>query len=121
MFVVHGRDVKEEIPSMPDVYHFSIDQLTAEIDELTTLNIPAVMLFGIPAQKDPIGEENFAEDGIVQQAVRAALGEVVSDEGAIARQVCGRRGGLSPGEDAHFAGPLSRASILAWSRCSAGW
>jgi porphobilinogen synthase len=70
MFVVHGRDVKEEIPSMPDVYHFSIDRLPAEINELAALNIPAVMLFGIPAHKDPIGEENFAENGIVQQAVR---------------------------------------------------
>jgi porphobilinogen synthase len=70
MFVVHGRDVKEEIPSMPDVFHLSIDQLAAEIDELSTLNIPAVMLFGIPAHKDPVGEENFADNGIVQQAVR---------------------------------------------------
>ena len=70
MFVVHGRDVKEEISSMPDVYHFSIDKLAAEIDELSALNIPAVMLFGIPAHKDPVGEENFAEDGIVQQAAR---------------------------------------------------
>jgi porphobilinogen synthase len=70
MFVVHGRDVKEEIPSMPEVYHFSIDRLAAEIDEISVLNIPALMLFGIPAHKDPIGEENFAEDGIVQQAVR---------------------------------------------------
>jgi porphobilinogen synthase len=55
---------------MPEVYHFSIDRLPAEINELSALNIPAVMLFGIPAHKDPIGEENFAEDGIVQQAVR---------------------------------------------------
>ena len=70
MFVVHGRDVKAEITSMPEVYHFSIDRLAAEIDDLSALNIPAVMLFGIPAQKDPIGEENFASDGIVQQAVR---------------------------------------------------
>lgn len=56
---------------MPGVYHHSVDRLAAEIDELSGLNIPAVILFGIPAHKDPIGQENFAEDGIVQQAIRA--------------------------------------------------
>ncbi|HLA45605.1 MAG TPA: porphobilinogen synthase [Aggregatilineales bacterium] len=71
LFVVHGRDVHREIPSMPDVYHLSIDRLHQEIDEISELGIPSVILFGIPAEKDPIGEENFAEDGIVQQAVRA--------------------------------------------------
>lgn len=71
LFVVHGRDVREEITSMPDVFHLSIDQVTREVDELSELNLPAVILFGLPARKDPIGEENFAEDGIVQQAIRA--------------------------------------------------
>lgn len=71
LFVVHGRDVREEITSMPDVFHLSIDQVTREVGELSELNIPAVILFGLPARKDPIGEENFAEDGIVQQAIRA--------------------------------------------------
>lgn len=71
LFVVHGRNVHEEIGSMPGVYHHSVDRLAAEIDELSALKIPAVILFGIPAHKDPIGQENFAEDGIVQQAIRA--------------------------------------------------
>lgn len=71
LFVVHGRDVKEEIAAMPDVYHFSIDQLAAEVEEISKLEIPAVILFGIPAHKDAVGSENFADDGIVQQAVRA--------------------------------------------------
>jgi porphobilinogen synthase len=71
LFVVHGRDVYEEIPSMPGVYHQSIDRLTREIDELSALRIPAVILFGVPTHKDPLGEENFAHDGIVQQAARA--------------------------------------------------
>jgi porphobilinogen synthase len=68
--VVHGRDVHEEIPSMPGVFHQSIDVLKREIEEVSTLGIPAVILFGIPAHKDPVGEENFADDGIVQQAIR---------------------------------------------------
>jgi porphobilinogen synthase len=71
LFVVHGRDVHEEIPSMPGVYHQSIDHLAREIDELAALHIPAVILFGVPAHKDPLGQENFADDGIVQQAARA--------------------------------------------------
>lgn len=71
LFVVHGHNVRAEIGSMPGVYHHSIDRLAQEIDQLSALGIPAVMLFGIPAHKDPVGEENFAEDGIVQQAIRA--------------------------------------------------
>jgi porphobilinogen synthase len=71
LFVTHGRDVREEIRSMSGVFHLSIDQLEPEIDEISRLHIPAVILFGLPAEKDPIGRENFAEDGIVQQAIRA--------------------------------------------------
>jgi porphobilinogen synthase len=71
LFVTHGRDVREEINSMPGVFHLSIDQLKREIDEISRLRIPAVILFGLPAEKDPIGRENFADDGIVQQAIRA--------------------------------------------------
>lgn len=71
LFVVHGRGVRDEVSSMPGVFQLSIDQLAAEAKELTTLGIPAVILFGIPAEKDPVGLENFADDGIVQQAIRA--------------------------------------------------
>lgn len=71
LFAVHGRDVYEEIPSMPAVYHMSIDHIAREAEAISTLGIPAVILFGIPAEKDPVGEENFADDGIVQQAIRA--------------------------------------------------
>jgi porphobilinogen synthase len=71
MFIVHGQAVRHEIPSMPGVYQLSIDQLASEAETLLKLGIPAVMLFGLPAAKDPIGQENFASDGIVQQAIRA--------------------------------------------------
>lgn len=57
---------------MPGVFHLSVDQIAAEAREVARLGIPAVILFGLPASKDPIGVENFAPDGIVQQAVRAA-------------------------------------------------
>ena len=70
MFVVHGEGVRKPVSSMPGVFQLSVDQLVGEADELCSLGIPAVILFGIPASKDPIGVENFAEDGIVQQSIR---------------------------------------------------
>jgi porphobilinogen synthase len=56
---------------MPGVFQLSIDQLDAEAKSIAALGIPAVILFGIPAEKDPVGLENFADDGIVQRAIRA--------------------------------------------------
>ena len=70
LFVVHGQGVRREVPSMPGVFHLSLDQLPREVEEISRLGIPAVILFGIPATKDAIGTENFAPEGIVQQAVR---------------------------------------------------
>lgn len=71
LFVAPGLDVKMEVPSMPGVYHFSVDALLDEAKELTGLGIPAVLLFGIPTRKDEMGSEAYASDGIVQRAVRA--------------------------------------------------
>lgn len=71
LFITHGEQVRTPIPSMPGIHQLSVDQLTQEVAEISTLGIPAVMLFGIPATKDPVGLENFAPDGIVQQAIRA--------------------------------------------------
>jgi porphobilinogen synthase len=70
LFVTHGRNVQNEIRSMPGVYQWSPDLLAAEAEAIARLGIPAVLLFGIPESKDPIGLENFAPDGIVQQAIR---------------------------------------------------
>jgi porphobilinogen synthase len=71
MFIVHGQGVRQEVSSMPGVYQQSPDTLATEAEELRRLGIPAVMLFGLPAEKDPIGRENFADDGIVQRAIHA--------------------------------------------------
>ena len=71
LFVVHGRSIQNEISSMPGVYQWSVDTVVREVEAVATLGIPAVILFGLPAEKDPIGLENFAPDGIVQQAIRA--------------------------------------------------
>ncbi len=71
LFVVHGRQVEHEVASMPGVYQLSVDdRLDREADRIVALGIPAVILFGLPAAKDEVGSENFAPDGIVQQALR---------------------------------------------------
>lgn len=71
LFIQHGENVRDEIASMPGQFRLSVDQLADEAKEIAQLGIPTVMLFGIPAAKDPVGLENFADDGIVQQAIRA--------------------------------------------------
>ncbi len=70
LFVTHGQDVREEIQSMPGQYHLSLDRLAGEAEELRALGVPAVLLFGLPAAKDEEGSEAYADDGIVQEAVR---------------------------------------------------
>ncbi len=72
LFVVHGRSVREEISSMPGVYHLSPDQLGREVDELNGLGVKSIILFGLPAVKDELGSEDYDEQGIVQQAIRAS-------------------------------------------------
>ena len=71
MFVVHGVDVASEIPSMPGCYQYSVDRLVRAAKELAALRIPGTLLFGIPESKDPVGSEAYADDGIIQRAVRA--------------------------------------------------
>jgi porphobilinogen synthase len=74
LFVRHGLDQQVEIPSMPGSHQWSVDRLPAEAEAVAELGLPAVILFGIPEHKDPIGLENYAPDGIVQQAIRAIKG-----------------------------------------------
>ena len=75
LFVVHGRNVKREIGSMPGNFHWSVDRLATEAEAIARLGIPAVILFGLPEEKDPIGLENFSPEGIVQQAATAFLSQ----------------------------------------------
>jgi porphobilinogen synthase len=71
MFVCPGSNVKDEIRSMPGNYRWSVDLLVEECKEVFGLGIPAVILFGIPEQKDEVGSGAYALDGIVQRAVTA--------------------------------------------------
>jgi len=71
LFVKPGQIEKEPIPSMPGQYQFSIDGVVQEVKEVWSLGIPSVILFGIPDTKDAVGTRSYAEDGIVQKAIRA--------------------------------------------------
>jgi len=71
LFVRAGEGLKKPIPSMTDCFHFSPDRIAEETAEVADLGIPAVLLFGLPAHKDEKGSEAWAEDGVVQQAIRA--------------------------------------------------
>lgn len=70
IFVEEGTDVEKEIESMPGIKRYSIDRLSKELDEVVECNIPAVLLFGIPAEKDDKGVETWSDNGIIQKAVR---------------------------------------------------
>src|SRR3954462_1654781 len=70
IFVIEGNNIKNEISSMPGVFHFSLDQLSEEMDEVVSLGIKSVLLFGIPAEKDECGTGAYHDHGIVQEATR---------------------------------------------------
>jgi len=76
LFVIHGRGVKNPISSMPGNFQMSIDNLVEEVKKIQGVGIPAIMLFGIPEVKDEEGSGAYAEDGIIQQAVRKIKDEV---------------------------------------------
>ncbi|MDN5710540.1 MAG: porphobilinogen synthase, partial [Planococcus sp. (in: firmicutes)] len=72
IFVVEGENYKKEISSMPGVYHYSIDRLGEELDEVVELGIPSVILFGVPKDKDPVGSQAYHDHAITQEAIRFA-------------------------------------------------
>ena len=71
IFVRHGEGVREPIAALPGVFRFSVDNAVREAELCGAAGLPAVLIVGIPERKSQVGEENFADDGIVQQAVRA--------------------------------------------------
>ena len=70
LFVKEGTGLKEPVKSMTGCFHFSPDTIAAEAEEVASLGIPAVLLFGIPAEKDETGSQAWAEDGVVQKAIK---------------------------------------------------
>lgn len=75
MFVIEGENIKNEIPSMPGIYQYSIDKLLSAVAEAVSYGIKAIIFFGLPAVKDEIGSQAYACDGIIQRAVRAVRKE----------------------------------------------
>ena len=109
LFVRHGTG-RSEIGSMPGVYQLSVDEAVREAEAATRSGVNAVILFGIPAEKDPVGLENFADNGIVQQAIRAIKKEI--PEMVVVTDVClceytdhGHCGILNAGEHFHMSLP----------------
>jgi porphobilinogen synthase len=114
LFVRHGPG-RTPIHSMPGISQLSVDEAVREAEAAFRQGIPAVILFGIPAHKDPIGLENFADDGIVQQAIRAIKTHV--PELLVVTDVClceytdhGHCGILNTGE--HFRAGLPEGYVL---------
>jgi len=70
LFIEDGTGIETEIVSMPGIKRFSLDRISKELDEIVSLNIPAVLLFGIPSKKDDEGSETWNDEGIIQQAIR---------------------------------------------------
>jgi len=71
LFVCPGKGIKREIPSLPGQFHFSVDELPREAEEIARLGIPGVILFGLPEKKDEVGSEAWHAEGVVQRALRA--------------------------------------------------
>jgi porphobilinogen synthase len=114
LFVRHGSG-RSEIRSMPGVYQLSLEESVREAEGAAKAGVPAVILFGIPKQKDSIGLENFSTDGIVQRAVRAIKKEI--PEMVVVTDVClceytdhGHCGILNTGE--HFHSGLPEGYVL---------
>lgn len=114
LFVRHGTG-RTAIGSMPGVYQLSVEEAVREAESAAKSGVSAVILFGIPKEKDPIGLENFAEDGIVQQAIRAIKKEI--PEMVVVTDVClceytdhGHCGVLNTGE--HFHAGLPEGYVL---------
>jgi porphobilinogen synthase len=76
VFVGPGKNKAQPVSSMPGVAQLSVDRAAKECTEVSTLGIPAVILFGIPEEKDALGSEAYAEHGVVQQAIRAVKEKV---------------------------------------------
>ena len=70
LFVIDGENIEEEIPTMPGQFRYSVDRLPYELERLSKAGVTNLLLFGIPAVKDAVGSQAYAEDGIVQRALR---------------------------------------------------
>ncbi len=124
LFVVEGSGVREPVVSMPGVQRFSVDQLVEETKRIFDLGVPAVILFGIPNEKDEIGSQADAVDGVVQRAVSAVKGQLA--ELCVMTDVClceytdHGHCGIIEGEEVRNDPSVERLAATALSHARAG-
>lgn len=124
LFVVPGSGVQNQVGSMPGVFQFSVDRLMKEMQSVAALDIPAVLLFGLPSEKDERGSEAHADDGPVQEAVRAIKGAypdlaVITDV-CLCEYTSHGHCGLLQGEEVHNDSTLEVLAEVALSHARAG-
>lgn len=124
IFVVEGQDIKNEIPSMPGIYQFSLDHLLEEVQRAVDVGVIAIMLFGIPAKKDECGSEAYNDDGIIQQAVRLVRAHypelVISTDVCMCEYTSHGHCGLIKGETVDNDSTLELLAKIAVSHAKAG-
>lgn len=124
IFVIEGEDIKNEIPSMPGIYQFSLDHLLEEVQRAVDAGVIAIMLFGIPAKKDECGSEAYNDDGIIQQAVRLVRANypelVISTDVCMCEYTSHGHCGLIKGETVDNDSTLELLAKIAVSHARAG-
>lgn len=124
IFVIEGQDIKNEIPSMPGIYQFSLDHLLDEVQRAVDAGVIAIMLFGIPAKKDECGSEAYNDDGIIQQAVRLVRAHypelVISTDVCMCEYTSHGHCGLIKGETVDNDSTLELLAKIAVSHAKAG-
>lgn len=124
IFVIEGQDIKNEIPSMPGIYQFSLDHLLEEVQRAMDAGVIAIMLFGIPAKKDECGSEAYNDDGIIQQAVRLVRANypelVISTDVCMCEYTSHGHCGLIKGETVDNDSTLELLAKIAVSHAKAG-
>lgn len=124
IFVIEGNDIKKEIPSMPGIYQFSLDHLLEEVQRAVDAGVIAIMLFGIPAEKDACGSEAYNDDGIIQQAVRLVRAHypelVISTDVCMCEYTSHGHCGIIKGETVDNDATLEFLAKIAVSHAKAG-
>ena len=124
LFVQEGKGIVEEIPSMPGISRFSPDRLQAEIAEVASLGLISVILFGIPAKKDPTGTAAYKKTGVVQQAIRTIKKEapemIVMTDVCLCEYTSHGHCGVLDGEEIDNDATLDLLARMAVSHADAG-
>jgi porphobilinogen synthase len=124
MFVAPGKGLRREIPSLPGCFHLSADEAAREAREVESLGIAGVMLFGLPEGKDPVGSQGYADNGVVQQSIRAIRSEcrdlLVATDVCLCEYTSHGHCGVIEGEEVRNDPTLALLAKMAVSHARAG-